>query len=150
MNQSQIDPADAHALVLASDIHVLVGNLRRRLRQEAHLGDFTWSQAQVLRWLEREGSATVTTLAHALGVRPQSMGETLSTLKAAGHVHGAPNPADGRQTVLSLTDTCREKIKAARAAREDWLFRAIRTKLAPAEEEQLATGIALLKQLIAS
>jgi DNA-binding MarR family transcriptional regulator len=71
----------------------------------------------------------------------------LSVLKAAGIVAGAPDPTDGRQTVLSLTAACRDKIKASRAAREDWLFRAIRARLDPVEQGQLAVGIALLKRL---
>lgn len=150
MNKQQDDPEAAHALAVAGELRVLIGKLSRRLRGEAHLGDFTWSQVQVLTWLEREGPATVTTLAQAHGVRPQSMGETLSVLKAAGLVSGAPDPNDGRQTVLSLTTACREKIKAGRAAREDWLFRAIRTKLTSAEQEQLATGVELLKRLVDS
>jgi DNA-binding MarR family transcriptional regulator len=65
-------------------------------------------------------------------------------------VTGAPDPADGRQTILSLTDACREWIKASRAAREDWLFRAIRTKLTPMEQEELATTVALLNRLVDS
>lgn len=148
MPERQHDPEAARTLALASDIRVLIGQLRRWLRDQALLGDFTGSQIQVLIWLEREGPATVTTLARAHGVRPQSMGETLAVLKAAGLVDGAPDPADGRQTLLSLTAACREKIKVSRAAREDRLFRAIRTKLVPAEQEQLAAGLELLKRLI--
>lgn len=150
MNKQQDDTEAVRALAVAGELRVLIGKLRRRLHEEAHLGDFTWSQVQVLTWLEREGSATVTTLARAQGVRPQSMSETLSVLKAAGLVSGAPDPTDGRQTVLSLTAACREKIEVARAAREDWLFRAIQTKLTSAEQEQLAISVELLKRLVDS
>ena len=135
---------------IATDLRVLLGNLRRRLREEAHLGDYTASQLQVLMHLERSGPATVTTLARAEGVRPQSMGETLSVLKAARLVAGSPDPTDGRQTILSLTPACREKIKTARAAKEDWLVRAMQSKLSAAEQKQLAAGIQLLKRLVDS
>jgi DNA-binding MarR family transcriptional regulator len=81
-------------------------------------------------------------------MRPQSMGETLSVLKAAGLVSGAPDPNDGRQTVLSLTPAFRKKVKASRTAREDWLFRTIQTRFSAAEQKQLAIGIDLLKRLI--
>lgn len=144
-NNLQADPEATHAM--AEDLRVLVGKLRRRLREEAHVGDFTPSQVQVLGLLEREGPATVTALARAQGVRPQSMGETLSVLKAAGLVSGVPDPNDGRQTVLSLTPAFRKKVKASRAAREDWLFRTIQTRFTPAEQQQLATGVELLKRL---
>jgi hypothetical protein len=39
-------------------------------------------------------------------------------------------------------------IQATRAAREDWLFRAICTRLTEAEREQLAAGVALLQRLV--
>jgi DNA-binding MarR family transcriptional regulator len=150
MNDRQGDSEAAHVSVLASELRVLIGKLKRRLREEAHSGDLTWSQTAVLSLLEREGPATVTTLAKAEGVRPQSMGATVSVLEAAGLVSGAPDPGDGRQIMLSLTPACREMIKLSRAAREDWLFRAIRTKLAARELEELATGVELLKRLVDS
>jgi DNA-binding MarR family transcriptional regulator len=136
------------ALTLAGELRVLLGRLKRRLQEQASAGDFTPSQLAVLRHLEREGPATVTTLARTEGVRPQSMGATVAVLEAAGLVRGAPDPADGRQTILSLTATVREKFKASRAARQDWLFRAIRAKLAPAEQETLAAAVELLKRLV--
>jgi DNA-binding MarR family transcriptional regulator len=150
MNDRQGDPEAARVSALAAELRVLIGKLKRRLREEAHSGDLTWSQAAVLSRLEREGPATVTTLAKAEGVRPQSMGATVADLEAAGLVSGAPDPADGRQTMLSLTGACREMIKVNRAAREDWLFRAIRTKLAAREQEELAAGVELLKRLVDS
>jgi DNA-binding MarR family transcriptional regulator len=150
MNDPQGDSEAARVAVLASELRVLIGKLKRRLREEAHSGDLSWSQTAVLSLLEREGPATVTTLAKAEGVRPQSMGATVSVLEAAGLVSGAPDPGDGRQTMLSLTPACREMIKLSRAAREDWLFRAIRTKLAARELEELAAGVELLKRLVDS
>ena len=134
--------------MLAEELRVLSGKLRRRLREESHVGDFTPSQVQVLNLLEREGPATVTALARAHGMRPQSMGETLAALKAAGLVSGAPDPNDGRQTVLSLTPSFRKKVKASRAAREDWLYRTIQTRFTAIEQQQLATGVDLLKRLV--
>jgi DNA-binding MarR family transcriptional regulator len=141
------DMDDAHALALAGDLRVVIGQLRRRLREQASIGDLTWSQTSVLSRLDREGPATVTSLARAEGMRPQSMGATVSALEAAGLVNGSPDPQDGRQTILSLTPGCQEWIKAGRAAKEDWLFHAIQGKLSPEEQEELANAVALLKRL---
>lgn len=137
-----------NALALAGELRVCLGKLKRRLREEVHLGDLTWSQVSVLGRLERDGPATKTALARAEGVRPQSMGETLSPLKAAGLVSGAPDPNDGRQTILSLTPACREWIRAGRAAREDWLFRAISRNLTISEQKTLASAVGLLGRLL--
>jgi DNA-binding MarR family transcriptional regulator len=148
MKQKPDHSGTARAAALAAEIPVLIGKLKRRLRERAQLGDLTWSQRSVLSHLERNGPATVTTLARAEGVRPQSIGATVAVLEAAGLVSGAPDPSDGRQTLLSVTAACREWIKADRAARQDWLLGAIQTRLAPAEQEQLATAIKLLKRLV--
>jgi DNA-binding MarR family transcriptional regulator len=125
----------------------VLGALRRKLREQSHLGDFTESQISVLRLLER-ANATISALARAEGMRPQSMGAIIAALEAAGLIAGTQDPADGRQTLWVLTPTCRERIKASRAAREDWLFRAIRKKFSGAEQRELSQAIELLKRLV--
>jgi DNA-binding MarR family transcriptional regulator len=140
-------PKAASGSVLAGELRVALGKLSRRLREEAHLGGLTWSQVAVLGRLERDGPATVTTLARAEGVRPQSMGATVSELETTGLVARKPDPTDGRQTILSLTPVCRQMIKASRTAREDWLARAIETKLGRAEQKELASAVELLRRL---
>ncbi len=142
--------SDLRVATLAADLRMLSGKLSRRLREEGNLGDFTWTQMKVLSRLERDGPATVTALAQAEGMRPQSMSTTIAALKAAGLISGTADPHDGRQTILSLTAACRDSIRAARAAREDWLMHAIRTRLKPQEHEQLATAIELLERLTGS
>ena len=76
------------------------------------------------------------------------MGATVAVLEAAGFVAGAPDPTDGRQTILSLTPACRKLLKDGRAIREDWLFRAIQQLLTAQEQETLASGVELLKRLV--
>ena len=125
----------------------LAGRLIRRLREQAYDGDLTMSQKSVVLHLDREGPATVTTLARALDMRPQSMGAIVSALQLAGLVEGAADPADGRQTLLSLTPACRDMIATGRAARQDWLFRAIQSKLDREQQEQLAGAVELLRRL---
>jgi DNA-binding MarR family transcriptional regulator len=150
MNPPASDPGTARAARVAAALRVVVGHLGRRLREQAHPGAVTWSQMSVLGRLERDGPATVSSLARAEGVRPQSMGATVSVLLAAGLVRGAADPADGRQTILSLTPACREMIKTSRAAREDWLLRAIRANFTAVEQDQLANAVELLKRLVDS
>lgn len=135
-------------MALAVELYVLAGKLKRRLREQGNAGDLTPSQVSVIRHLERAGPATVTRLARAEGVRPQSLGATVSVLEAAGLIGGEADPRDGRQTILSLTPACRKILKAGRAAREDWLLRTIRSKFTPAEQVELAKGVELLKRLV--
>ena len=143
-----MDKLTPRAATLATELRVLLGKLKRRLREQTDIGDLSWSQITVLVRLERDGPTTVTALARADGMRPQSMGSIVAALDAAGHVTGAPDPDDGRQTIISLTPACRDWIRAGRAAREDWLCRAIGTHLAPGEQDELARGIELLKRIV--
>ncbi|MEF2072175.1 MarR family winged helix-turn-helix transcriptional regulator [Consotaella aegiceratis] len=133
---------------LAAELQSVVGRLKRRLREEATAGDLTPSQFSVLRRLERDGSATVTALARAEGMRPQSMSANIAALQALDLVIGTPDPSDGRQMIQSLTPHCRESLKQGRAARQDWLLRTIQARLTPQEQDDLARGIALLERLV--
>jgi DNA-binding MarR family transcriptional regulator len=133
---------------MAAELRVVLGKLKRRLREHANKGDLSLSQMAVLGYLDREGPSTVTTLARAEGVRPQSMGATVAALEESGLVRGTQHPADGRQTVLSLTAAADEWIKTSRAAREDWLAQAIRSHLSSAEQGELTKAAALLKRIV--
>jgi DNA-binding MarR family transcriptional regulator len=148
MNSRQEELEAASACALAGDLRALIGKLKRRLREQANAGDLTPSQVSVLLRLEREGPMTMSNLARAEGMRPQSMGSAVAVLEAAGSVSGAPDPNDGRQTILSLTDTCREWIREGRAARQDWLFRSIRARLSTQEQKDLTAAVELLKRLV--
>ncbi|WP_322047645.1 MarR family winged helix-turn-helix transcriptional regulator [Paraburkholderia sp. J67] len=142
------DPVSAQADALAGDLRALVGKLKRRLREQASAGDFTPSQLSVLQRLERDGAATVSNLARAEGMRPQSMGTVVAALESAGLLTGTPDPADGRQTLWSLTDAFASGMRESRAARQDWLARTIDARLSAAEQGQLAQAVALLQRLV--
>lgn len=140
--------ASDRASVMAHELRVVLGQLTRRLRAQANKGDLSLSQLAVLGTLDREGTATVTALARAEGVRSQSMGATVAALQEAGLVDAAPDPADGRQVMLSLSEEARGLIKASRAAREDWLSHAVRTHLTSAEQQELAAAVRLLQRIV--
>jgi DNA-binding MarR family transcriptional regulator len=136
------------ASALAQDLRALLGKLKRRLRDQAHVGDLTPSQVAVLLRLEKDGPATASSLARAEGMRPQSMAPVIAALESAGLVSGAPDPADGRQTLLSLTDACRKRAAEGRAVRQDWLTRMLQERLSPQEQGEVAKAIGLLKRLV--
>ncbi|GAB0116383.1 MarR family winged helix-turn-helix transcriptional regulator [Acidisoma sp. 7E03] len=139
---------DATAQALATEIRRIAGRLKRRLREISGVGDMPVSQIVVLLRLESEGQATVSDLARAEGMRPQSMGAIIAALEAAGHVQGRPDPADGRRTLLSLTERCVAWMQAGRIARQDMLAGAIAARLSPEEQRQLGAALPLLARLV--
>jgi DNA-binding MarR family transcriptional regulator len=148
MSKRKTEHEPTNASALAAELHAVSGKLKRRLREQASAGDLTPSQIAVLRHLGRDGPTTVTALARMEGVRSQSMGATIAVLEDLGMVKGSPDAKDGRQTILSLTPACRELIRSGRAARQDWLLRAIQSKLTPDEQSQLAFALRLLSRLV--
>ncbi|MFG1276301.1 MarR family winged helix-turn-helix transcriptional regulator [Xanthobacter autotrophicus] len=132
---------------MAAELRALVGKLKRRLREQADVGDLTPSQVSALLRLEREGPATASSLARAEGMRSQSMGTVIAALEAAGMVQGRPDPTDGRRILLSLTDACREWIRRGRAARQDWLTNSLQTRLSAEELKVVGRAVELLKRL---
>jgi len=132
---------------LAGDLRISVGKLVRRLREQAHSGDFTSAQKSVLLRLDRDGPATVSALARAESVRPQSMRVTVVGLESMKAVSGNPDPTDGRQILIDLTPSFRSALNANRAAKEDWLLRALQAQLSSQELNDLAAAIKLLQRL---
>jgi DNA-binding MarR family transcriptional regulator len=148
MNAAIHDRQSLRASGLAQDLRTLVGKLKRKLREQGSAGDLTPSQVSVLLRLEKDGPATASSLARAEGMRPQSIVPVVTALENAGLVAGAPDPEDGRQTILSLTKACRIWVEKNRAARQDWLARTLQARLSPQEQNTLAEAVELLKRLV--
>ena len=132
---------------LAAQIRTTLSTLKRRLREQGGPGDLTPSQVSVLLRLEKDGATTVSALARAEGMRPQSMSSIVASLQDAGLVTGIPDRNDGRKTLMSLSKKCEKRLQQARAARQDWLTAIILQKLSTSEQQQLSRTLELLSRL---
>src|SRR5580698_6516214 len=148
MSNRKVSTQAGLASTLAAEIRAAGGKLKRRLREHGGRNDLTPSQVSVLLRLEKDGAATVSSLARAEGMRPQSMSAVVTPLEEAGLVRGAPDPGDGRQTLMSLTPKCLRLLQEGRAARQDWLTTRISQKLSVQEQEKLRAVIELLTRLV--
>jgi DNA-binding MarR family transcriptional regulator len=101
----------------------------------------------VLGRLDRGGSSSVSELAVAERVRPQSMAQTVGELEADGFVKRRPDPEDGRRALVELTDEGRAVLQADRRARDGWLAQAIEQDLSPREQDALAGAVEVLRRL---
>ena len=132
---------------LATQLRTILGRLKRRLREQGGRGDLTPSQVAVLLRLEAEGAATVSGLARAEGMRPQSMSSIVTSLQEADLVMGIADPHDGRKTLMSLSKKCERRLQEVRAAKQDWLTAIIGKRLSAEEQRQLARTLELLGRL---
>lgn len=135
------------AAPLASDLRVVLGGLVRRLRSQHR---FSITQGAVLGRLDREGPRTISDLAAAERMRPQSMAQAVGELETAGLLARRPDPGDGRRVLLDLTSEGRTVLAAERRIREGWLAEAIERELSAAERATLREAVDLLRRLAES
>ena len=130
---------------LAHELRETVGRLIRRLRAEPGP---PFAQLAVLGRLDREGPASISDLAAADRMRPQSMAQTVRDLEDAGLVSRRPDPQDGRRSFVELTPS-----RAADAARHPRPARGLadpdagRASSTPDERELLRRALTLLNRL---
>jgi DNA-binding MarR family transcriptional regulator len=134
---------------VATELTMAMTRLRARLRLEssAPVRSWTWSQLSTLRRIIEHGPTTAAALAQIEHVRPQSIAETLVALKADGLVATAPDPADGRKSLLTATARGHEVSDSVIAQREEWLTRALDATTTPAERRLLAEAATILTRL---
>lgn len=129
---------------LAHELRETVGRVIRRLRAEPGP---PVAQLTVLARLDRDGPASVSDLAAAEGVRPQSMAQTVGDLEHGGSVTRRPDPDDRRRAFVELTPAGVELLRATRARREGWLGEALERELDAAEREALHAALLLLRRI---
>jgi len=143
-------PAEQEAEEVAAALYLSVGLFKRRLRQKPVDGELSLPESSALRRLERGGPATVTALAKAEQISVQSIGATLSALEARGLIQRDPDPADGRRSVMSVTEAGLATLNDKRNARIAQLARVLATEFTPAELGQLRAAVPLIERLAES
>ena len=133
--------AAAHA------IRTSLFRLFRRLRQERPEGELSYSQLNVLGWLEREGPMTNADLAAAERVTPQTMMRATTDLVASELISRAENPADRRQILLKITTAGTTLVREDRRRRDTFLSKAMETTLTATERELLRLAAGLMDKL---
>ncbi|MGH3346627.1 MAG: MarR family transcriptional regulator [Nocardioides sp.] len=135
---------------LASELRLSVMRLRRRLAAERHPdNDLSLTAMAVLGSLHRHGDLSVGELATLEMVQPPSMTRTVKCLEESGYVTRRPHETDGRQVVVSLTDTGRSTLRADRRSRDAWLARRL-AELTPSERAVLREAAPILERLSTS
>jgi len=101
--------------------------LARQLRFRNASSPVSLSQLSALTTLANEGAMTPGALAIRERVRPPSMTRVIASLADMGFVDRAPHPVDGRQVLVSASESGAELVRAARRARQEWLAERLAT-----------------------
>jgi len=131
----------------ATDVRRGVVGLARRLRLERNEVGLTALELSVLGHLHRHGALTPGELAAAERVQPQSLTRTLAALEAAGLMSREPDPADGRRSLLAVTEHGQAALRTEMEQRDAWLARAMAGQLTATEIELLRLAGGLLERL---
>jgi DNA-binding MarR family transcriptional regulator len=130
------------------ELTIAMKRLRARLRSESRTEEgWTISQLSALARIVREGPMTASALASAEHVRPQSIAEIVAALKAGGLVTAAPDPTDGRKSLLRATAAGRRLVASVLESREAWLAQAIDAVVDDGSRAALTDAISLLNAL---
>jgi DNA-binding MarR family transcriptional regulator len=133
---------------VAGALHASVRLLVQRLRQtQAVGGDLTSPETSALARLDATSPTTAAELARLERISPQSMGATIAALEERGLVGRAPDPADGRRSILSLSADGRVLLQRRRSARSEHLSAALESAFTPAEVKQLQAAVPLIERL---
>lgn len=125
-----------------------VQRLSRRLQAERSAHGMSLTKISVLGHLARRGDLTLSELAAADRLRPQSLTRVLAELRRDGLIEDAPDGgADRRQRRLRVTGAGRAALADDMRQRDEWLAAAMARLLSPTERDLLRLSASLLDRL---
>jgi DNA-binding MarR family transcriptional regulator len=133
---------------LASALASSIVRLSRRLRTERH-SDLTPNQLSALGTMRRQGALTLSALAAHEQVQPPSMNRTVNGLDERGLIRREAHPTDGRQVLLTISQTGDRILDAERRRRDAWLDLRLR-ELSAEDRAVLRDATVILERLAQS
>ncbi len=136
----------ADNLQAATTIRRGAGSLATRLRAE-RAGVLSSNQTAILGLLLRLGPMTPSELSIRTRSSLQSLTRTIASLEETGLMHRAVDPADRRQSILSIAQPGREALRTEMRPRDLWLAGVIEQELTETERDILVAAAKLLEKL---
>lgn len=76
------------------------------------------------------------------------MGAIVAVLEAQGLVDRTADSADGRQSIITVSDAGRRALNDARTVKQDWLAERLTDELNQHEQDIVAQAIPLLQRIV--
>jgi DNA-binding MarR family transcriptional regulator len=131
---------------LATLLRDAITRLNRRVRQARPVGDLTVTQLSALTSLQLAGALSPRELADTERVQPPTMTKIVAKLEERGLVRRTPHPTDGRQVILSATESGHEVLAQFERVRDEWLARRL-ADLTPEERDTLGRAAEILQRV---
>ncbi|MEE2033210.1 Rv0880 family HTH-type transcriptional regulator [Rhodococcus chondri] len=132
---------------LAGDLALAVVRLTRHLRGRRTDSRVSLTQMSAMATLSQEGAMTPGALAARERVQPPSMTRVIASLHDLGLVERTPHPTDGRQIIVTLSESGAELLADEAQAREAWLTERLE-KLDPDSLATLQRAVGILSTLV--
>ncbi len=112
----------------AARLRFAIVRTARRLRQEAAGAgtELSPNSASTLATVERHGPLTPSELAEIERIKRPTATRTLGVLEEAGLIDRAPDPSDGRSSLVSINAAGRERLRRLRGRKNAYLARRMR------------------------
>jgi DNA-binding MarR family transcriptional regulator len=123
-----ITSTDTRLAESAARLRFAIVRTSRRLRQEAAGAgtELSPTAASTLATVERHGPLTPSELAEIERIKRPTATRTLGLLEQAGLLDRAPDPADGRSSLVSVNAAGRERLRRLRGRKNAYLARRMR------------------------
>jgi DNA-binding MarR family transcriptional regulator len=136
----------SEARTTAVELRAAISLLTRRVR-ESKSPELSLPERTALSRLDRRGSATTADLARWEEISPQAMGTTIAALERRGLVGRAPDPEDGRRSILTITSQGVALVRATRGELTDRLTAALDEHFTTDEMELIRAAAPLIERL---
>jgi DNA-binding MarR family transcriptional regulator len=132
----------------AAQLRTAIVRTARRLRQEAaaETSGLTPTSVAALATIERHGPLTPSEIAAIERVKRPTITRTLGCLEREGLIARAPDPADGRSSLVSVNGAGRERLRRLRGRKNAYLARRMR-ELTDEEVETLERAAEILERM---
>ncbi|MCA1218562.1 MarR family winged helix-turn-helix transcriptional regulator [Streptomyces sp. 8L] len=147
MEEGIVTPASDDVAQTGAALRLAVARIGRRLRQTHAVGDVTLSGASVLARLSRDGADSPGSLAELERVRPQAMAATLASLEERGLVRRSQDEADGRRSLMTVTEEGRKVLMDRRSESVQRMTDVLGQEFTPEERGMLVAVLPLLDRL---
>lgn len=108
---------------LEQEVGVMIRRIRRIIRERAQAvhPELQSSSYLMLSWLDQHGPQRASSMAETFCIDKGAISRQIQHLLDLGLVERAPDPADGRATLVSVSDEARSRMAAVADERRRWL-----------------------------
>ena len=142
-----MDQAEPRPRSAATELRESIVAVNQQMRRHRPDHGLTLSQMQLLAEVSRAGVTTPAELGVRLGVRVQSLTDSINALESRELIARRPDEADRRRQLIEITAAGAELLEADRAERDAWLHATMRDNLSELEFDLVMLVAPVLRKL---